>query len=282
MEKIKTLVPLIVGTYGLSLSSYKIYEDKKKKTWDKINGQVDKVTLRCDKNFFQRSYYLNVSYNFFLDNKKYIHNKEYKLEAHLFPSNKKNEKNKENKNNNNKINENNIKKEDIKPNIYTQNIFDQVCNEKNITIIYNPNNKNETDPLIYINENSILSNYNFIGRIKNKLLCVKTCVINKTKNFLKIDTLKNNSQKQKYTNDKNEQKNKSTNQQNIINENNLSLFEDINKNSDPSHNFKRHLINSYDINNLFPMYMLSCSLFLFSSFFFKRRIHNVKNKISQQ
>lgn len=276
MENIKTFVPLIIGAYGLSLSSYKIYEDKKKRAWEKINGQVDKVTLRYDKNFFQRSYYLNVSYHFFLDNKKFIHNKEYKLETHLFSGNK------EGKDNNNKLNENNITKEDIKPNIYTQNIFDQVCKEKNITIIYNPNNKNETDPLIYINENSILSNYNFIGRMKNKLLCIKTCVINKTKNLLKIDILKKNCEKQKYTNDKNEKKKKSADQQEIINENNLSLFEDINKNSYHSQNFKRHLINSYDINNLFPMYMLSCSLFLFSSFFLKRRIHAVKKKISQQ
>ncbi|SPJ10193.1 conserved Plasmodium protein, unknown function [Plasmodium sp. DRC-Itaito] len=282
MEKIKTFVPLIIAAYGLSLSSYKIYEDKKKRAWEKINGQVDKVTLRYDKNFFHSSYCLNVSYHFFLDNKKFIHNKEYKLETHLFSSNKEKQKNKEGKYNNNKLNGNNITKEDIKPNIYTQNIFDQVCKEKNITIIYNPNNKNETDPLIYINENSILSNYNFIGRMKNKALCVKTCVINKTKNFLKIDTLKKNCEKQKYINDKNEKKYKSTDQQEIINENNLSLFEDINKNSYTSKNFKRHLINSYDINNLFPMYMLSCSLFLFSSFFLKRRIHTVKKKISQQ
>lgn len=47
METVRTVLPLVVGSYGLTLSSYLIYENWKKGKWEKTNGYIENVTAKC-------------------------------------------------------------------------------------------------------------------------------------------------------------------------------------------------------------------------------------------
>ncbi|CRG96666.1 conserved Plasmodium protein, unknown function [Plasmodium gallinaceum] len=253
MEVTKTFVPLIIGSYGLCLSSYLIYKKKKKNNWQKINGYIDHVALKYTKNFLQEAFYLNVKYYFHINNEKIENSKEYKIWVNIF-------KNKSTQN--------------IVTNGYTQNIFDQISKEKNIHISYNPNNFRESEPLIYIYENDILLKYKLLYKIKSKLINIKMYFsknsdTNKAKNFLNKET-----EYKKELEEKNKIEKANT-------ENNTLNLEDTNENFKLS-DYKKKLIDSYDINNKFPIYMFSCSLFLILSFFLKKRIIFVSKELSQK
>ncbi|CRG99328.1 conserved Plasmodium protein, unknown function [Plasmodium relictum] len=249
MEAAKTYVPLIIGSYGLSLSSYLIYNNKKKNKWKKIDGYIDNITLKYTHSFLQEAFYLNVKYYFHLNNERNENNKEYKIHVSIF----------KNKSSNN-----------IVINDYIQNIYDQVSKEKNICISYNPNNVNESEPLIYIHENDIISKYKFFNKIKSKLISIKM-YFSKNSNVNNAENILNNEKEI-------EEKNKT---EKLYENDNKTLNLDINKNFKLSKH-KKKLINSYDINNIFPIYIFSCSMFLVLSFFLKKRIISVSKELSQK
>ncbi|CXI31590.1 conserved Plasmodium protein, unknown function [Plasmodium berghei] len=254
MEKVKTGIPLIVGSYGLTLSFYLMYENRTKKKWAKINGCIDNVTLKYSKHFQGGSFHLNIKYFFFINNERIENDKEYKIYMNLFKT---------------------PKDQNIETNIYTKNIFDQVSREKDIYILYNPQNYNQSEPLIYIYNNEILEEYKLINKLKKKIHKIQNILysyidIRKiTANlslFNKIETNKN-----KCVEDVHTEKGSMGNHSDTGNNNNNKLLKDNKK-----------LINAYDINSLFPIYMFSCSMFLCLSFFLKKRIHTVRNELLQK
>ncbi|ETB60343.1 hypothetical protein YYC_02649 [Plasmodium yoelii 17X] len=259
MEKVKTGIPLIVGSYGLTLSCYLMYENRTKKKWVKINGCIDNVTLKYSKHFQGGSFHLNIKYFFFINNERIENDKEYKIYMNLF----KNPKDDQN----------------IETNIYTKNIFDQVSREKDIYILYNPQNYNQSEPLIYIYNNEILEEYKLINKLKKKIHKIQNILYSyidiskitaKLSLFNKTETNKNKCVEDVHT-EKGSSDNHSDTGSNNDNNNNDKLLKDNAK-----------LINAYDINSLFPIYMFSCSMFLCLSFFLKKRIHTVRNELLQK
>ncbi|SBS81943.1 conserved Plasmodium protein, unknown function [Plasmodium ovale] len=282
METAKALVPLIVGSYGLSLSSYLMYENRKKGKWEKINGHIDNVTLKYAKNLFQGSFYLTIKYYYFINNKRIENSKDYKICVHIFT------KIKDQKN--------------VETNEYAQNVFEQAGKEKNINIAYNPNNINESEPLIYIYENDIIAKHKLMNKVKNVLFTIKMklneqiCKFvdpskitakfflnTKEGNTLEVDEIgethtsctQNVEETKEYT------QNRDATKEHVQNEDAESNPDNATQCCEHAQNEKK-LINSYDINNLFPIYMFSCSLFLYLSFFLKKRIYFVRKELLQK
>ncbi|ANQ07409.1 Uncharacterized protein PCOAH_00018020 [Plasmodium coatneyi] len=261
METIKTFVPLVVGSYGLTFSSYLLYQNKKKESWKQVDGYVDNVTLKYSKNFFQGTFHLNIKYFFYINKKKIENSKEYKIFVHL----------------------GNQEKEQVQTNEYTRNIFDQVSKEKNIKICYNPEDAEQSEPLIYIVENDIITREKFANRVKSKLLRIKTGA----KKLLRWGgAADGNDESAEGLN--NSSAPVPTNQTDKTKENKTAATvaspsdeRKSNERSEPSQ-FEKKRINAYDINNLFPWYMFSGSLFLFLSFFLKKRIRFVRRSILEQ
>ncbi|SCN59526.1 conserved Plasmodium protein, unknown function [Plasmodium chabaudi chabaudi] len=253
MEKIKTVTPLIVGSYGLTLSCYLMYENRTKKNWAKINGSIDHVTLKYSKHFQGGSFHLNIKYFFFINNERIENDKEYKIYMNLFKTAKGDQ--------------------NIETNTYTKNIFDQVSREKDICILYNPQNYNQSEPIIYIYNNEILEEYKLINKLKKRIHKIQNMVYN----YIDISKITANlslfnkigADKNKCVEDVHKEKEPSGNHNDIGNDN--KLLKDNKK-----------LINAYDINSLFPIYMFSCSMFLCLSFFLKKRIHTVRNELLQK
>ncbi|SBT76314.1 conserved Plasmodium protein, unknown function [Plasmodium ovale] len=312
MERAKALVPLIVGSYGLSLSSYLMYENSKKGKWEKINGHIDNVTLKYAKNLFQGSFYLSIKYYYFINNKRIENSKDYKICVHIFT------KNKDQKN--------------VETNEYAQNVFEQAGKEKNINIAYNPNNINESEPLIYIYENDIIAKYKLMNKVKNVLFTIKMklneqiCKFvdpskitakfflnTKGGNTLEVDEIgeihtshtQNGEETKEYTQNRDATKehaqkgdaakeytqNRDATKEHAQKGDAAKEYVqngDAKANSDNATQCcelaqnEKKLINSYDINNLFPIYMFSCSLFLYLSFFLKKRIYFVRKELLQK
>ncbi|KAI4839357.1 hypothetical protein MKS88_001906 [Plasmodium brasilianum] len=160
METVRTVLPLVVGSYGLTLSSYLIYENWKKGKWEKTNGYIENVTLKCSRNFFQGAYYLNIKYYFYVNNEIVQSNKEYKIYV--------------------SISRNNKQCKNVEVNEYTQNIFDQASKEKDISISYDPYNIKHSEPLIYIYENDVISKYKLLNKLKSWLVGIKKKLSNLT------------------------------------------------------------------------------------------------------
>ncbi|SBT70894.1 conserved Plasmodium protein, unknown function [Plasmodium malariae] len=258
METARTVLPLVVGSYGLTLSSYLIYENWKKGKWEKTNGYIENVTLKCSRNFFQGAYYLNIKYYFYVNNEIVQSNKEYKIYV--------------------SISRNNKQCKNVEVNEYTQNIFDQASKEKNISISYDPYNIKHSEPLIYIYENDVISKYKLLNKLKSWLVGIKKKLSNLT--GLSRPTGNNFLNKEKQNKLELDQ-NKEAKKENVDMHNDPENLEHIHKNCAPSENNKK-LLSSYDINNLFPIYMFSCSLFLFLSFLLKKRIYFVRRELSQK
>ncbi|KJP89390.1 hypothetical protein AK88_00833 [Plasmodium fragile] len=263
MEAIKTFVPLVVGSYGLSMSSYLLYQNRNKENWKQVDGYVDNVTLKYSKNLFQGTFHLNIKYFFYINKKKIENSKEYKIYVHLRSH----------------------EGEQVQTNEYTRNIFDQVSKEKNIKICYNPEDAEQSEPLIYIYENEIIAREKLANRVKKKLVRINTGVAT----FLHLgESPERNDESAKGLDDSSP-----TNQTAKLKGNNTSATatspcdgatDDKGKSNGPSEpsQLTKKKINAYDINNLFPWYMFSCSLFLFLSFFLKKRIHFVRRSILAQ
>ncbi|CAI7719558.1 conserved Plasmodium protein, unknown function [Plasmodium vivax] len=258
MEAIKTFFPLAVGSYGLTLSSYLLYQNKRKENWKQIDGYVDNVTLKYTRNIFQGTFHLNIKYFFYINKKKIEDSKEYKICVHLFGSQE---------------------GEQVKTNEYTRNIFDQVSKEKNIKICYNPEDAEQSEPLIYISENDIIAGEKLLNRLKNKLVRMKAGAAGRS------DEREEDLGESSAPSPTNKTaKTKGSNSSAVA----APPFdaatddeEEPNGHSPPSQ-FAKKKISAYDINNLFPGYMFSCSLFLFLSFFLKKRIRFVRREIMAQ
>ncbi|GAW80183.1 hypothetical protein, conserved [Plasmodium gonderi] len=273
MDAIKTFMPVVVGSFGLTLSSYLFYKDKKKEKWKHIDGYVDDVVLKYGSNLLQGTFYLNIRYFFYINNEKIEDSKEYKIYVHLI----------KNKN-----------KKNIETNEYTQNIFQQVSKEKYIKICYNPYDVKQSEPLIYIHENEIISREKLINKMKNKFNRIKIGAAKMVnldkvmgnysahdKSAQSIDEKKSANISEDISSDKTNEKKKkkkksSSNPTDIQNELHAT------NNKEPSQSTNKKTISEYDINNIFPFYMFSCSLFLFMSFFLKKRIHFVRKSILEQ
>ncbi|CAA9987388.1 conserved Plasmodium protein, unknown function [Plasmodium knowlesi strain H] len=263
METIKTFVPLVVGSYGLTLSSYLLYQNKKKESWKEIDGYVDNVTLKYSKNFLQGAFHLNIKYFFYINKKKIENCKEYKIYVHL----------------------GNQEGQQVQTNEYTRNIFEQVSREKNIKICYNPDDVEQSDPLIYISENDIIAREKLANRVKNKLLRIKTSadkLLRLRESVERKDDSSEGFSNSSPSNQTDKMKGKETSPT-VVSPCDAET-DDEGKSSGhakPSQLAKKK-INAYDINNLFPWYMFSCSLFLFLSFFLKKRIRFVRRSILEQ
>ncbi|VWU50643.1 conserved protein, unknown function [Hepatocystis sp. ex Piliocolobus tephrosceles] len=280
MNTTKNIISLIVGSYGLTLSSYLMYKEWGKKKWQQVTGYIDNVTLKYEKKYFIGTYYLNVNYYFYINGHRIKNNKEYKI--YLDFNTADNIVNGNNSDNSNSSGH-------VKTNEYVEHIFNQASKEKNVNISYNSNNVNESEPLIYIYEKKNPSKYKIINKIKSKLVNLKTYInkltdLNEVTNvfFHDASTKGKKLKEEQNGNKKNVENTKDeANAKNIASLDSTTYSKEINNNDILLKNNKR-LINAYDINNFFPLYMFSCSFFLFLSFFFKKRIYFVRNKIMQE
>ncbi|EUD67943.1 hypothetical protein C922_01555 [Plasmodium inui San Antonio 1] len=267
MEAIKTFVPLVVGSYGLTLSSYLFYQNKKKESWKQTDGYIDNVTLKYSKNIFQGTFHLNVKYFFYINKKKIEDHKEYKICVHLVGSQQ---------------------GEQVQTNEYTRNIFDQVSKERNIKICYDPKDAEQSEPLIYIFENDIIARERLANRVKNKLVRIKTGAAKLLRLGEAVERKDNSaeglgdSSAPSPTSETAKMEGSKTSAT-VASPSDAATDDEGKSNgrSKPSQ-FAKKRINAYDINNLFPGYMFSCSLFLFLSFFLKRRIRFVRRTILAQ
>lgn len=247
-------ISLLVGSCGLSVSSYLLYKDAKKQKWAKAEGYIDNVTLKYISNFLQGAFYIDVDYYCNINEKRINGRKKYKICATLLES---------------KPGESDAKRR------YVQNLFEQVGKTKSIFVAYDPENWQNTDPLIYIYDNEIIKQNTFFYKWKKKIGITKEVLL-----FWKnADQQKEieNAKRDKIENDtkKNEKK------ENINhNYNRTDISEPYYNKSEMVEPHKKKLINSYDINSMFPIYMFCGSFFLILSFFLKRRIHYVRKELS--
>ncbi|GAB65694.1 hypothetical protein PCYB_071960 [Plasmodium cynomolgi strain B] len=237
MEAIKTFVPLVVGSYGLTLSSYLFYQNKKKERWKQIDGYVDNVTLKYSKNILQGIFHLDIKYFFYINEKKIEDSKEYKISVHLLS---------------------NQEGEQVHTNEYTRNIFDQVSTEKNIKICYNPEDVQQSEPLIYIFENDIIAREKLSNRVKNKLFRIKSGLVKLLRLGEAVERSDDSgeglgdSSASTPTNQTAKMKGSKTS---VTVASPCDAATDsegkTNEHSEPSQ-FSKKRINAYDINNLFP------------------------------